>query len=634
MSRFPRAGAVFVTTALAAVTASAIVSAFVVVVAQRTASAAAVVSFRPITPTRAIDTRETSTPLAPQEVRVVNIVGVGGVPADAVAVSLNVTVIDPDGPGYLTVFPGGTARPLASNLNFVSNQLASNMVLTGLGSAGGVGIFNGSGGTAEVVVDIAGWYSSGFHAIAPTRLMDTRSGLGGDAIGQAQTRTLKVAGTAGVPATATAVALNVTVTEPTSASFVTVWPAGITMPVASNLNFVPGQTVPNIVVSGVSESGSVELYNHGGTSHLVVDVTGWFDNGYHAVTPARVMDTRAGRCLLRLGPGQTRLVQIAGLAGVPATAAAVTLNVTAVNPTTTTFLTLWPSGTPQPLASNLNPITGIVANMASVGLGTDGRVALYNQRGTVEVLIDVTGWFEGEATVATNSPCADAVGSSPAAPDNVLAPSLRAPLGAARFGQSSEVVSNIQQRLLDIGFWVADTDGYYGQVTSQAVMAFQKWKGLRATGNLTEYDAFLLAMESYRPRGVSRAGDLIEVDKGRQLLHLIRGGATIWTVNTSTGSDIPYEETNQRDGGIISGDAHTPTGRFRVYRIFSDGWESGQLGELYRPRYFNGGIAVHGAPSIPNFPASHGCVRVTTTFMDWIWDANQMPLRSEVWVHD
>ena len=607
----------------------------VVITALPTGSASAIApaSFHPMTPTRAVDTRDSDTGVGPFEVRRVGIGGLGGVPPTAVAVALNITVVEPDAQGYVTVFPHGTPRPLASNLNFVTNQLVSNMVLTGLGT-GAIDVFNGSSGALHLVVDITGWYSAGLHPTAPTRLMDTRSRLGGAALGQAQTRALPMVGTAGIPPTATAVALNVTATEPNSASFVTVWPSGTPRPTASSLNMVPGQTVANMVVTGIGADGSVSLYNHGGTTQLIVDVTGWFDNGYHPIEPTRIMDTRSNQCLVRLGPGQTRMVAVAGLAGVPAIASAVTLNVTAVNPTTTTFLTLWPSGTPRPLASNLNPIAGIVPNMATVGLGTDGRVAIFNQQGIVDVLIDVTGWYDGDVPVTAGLPCVDLIGTSPAPPDNAVAPLLGRAIGAARFGQSSPTIAHIQQRLLDLGFWVADTDGYYGQVTSQAVMAFQKWKRLPTTGNLSEYDAFLLGMEGFKPRGTSRTGDLIEVDKGRQLLHVIRGGQTIWTVNTSTGSDVPYVEANQRDGGTITGDAHTPIGRYKVGRVYSEGWESGQLGELYRPRYFNGGVAVHGAPSIPNFPASHGCVRVSTTFMDWVWDTDLMPVRSDVWVHD
>lgn len=597
-------------------------------------ASAATPGFHAITPVRALDTRG-SNALQAGESRSVRLAGVSVVPATATAVALNVTVTNPDNDGFITVYPTGSPLPGTSNLNYVSNQTVANMATTGLGTNGEVTLTNTSVGTADAIVDIAGWFDSGFHAITPTRLMDTRGALGGNSIGSAETRNLTVRGTASIPATATSVALNVTVVNPNAAGFLTVWPADAPRPDASNLNFVAGQIVPNMVTVGLSASGAIALYNARGTTDVIVDVAGWYDGSLHPVTPSRIMDTRSGSCLVKMGPGETRLVAVAGKGGVPANAGAVSLNVTAVNPTEPTFLTLWPSGQPRPNASNLNPITGIVPNMATVGLGHDGRVALYNAAGVLDVLIDVAGWYDGDGSVSPNASC-ETVGAKPsiATSGAEYAPASDFPVRAAHYGQSNDNVANLQHRLYDLGYWVADFDGQYGQVTGQAVLAFQKYMGLDRTGNLDEWGAFLLSMQSYRPIATSRNGDLAEVDKGKQLLFFIRAGKTIWTLNTSTGSDIAYTEVNQRDGGTIQGDAHTPEGRFRIYQVYSEGWEKGQLGELYRPRYFNGGVAVHGAPVIPGYPASHGCVRVSTTFMDWVWDNNILPMGSNVWVHN
>jgi peptidoglycan hydrolase-like protein with peptidoglycan-binding domain len=597
------------------------------------ASAAAAPGFHAITPARAMDSRD-STPLSGGETRAVHIVGVGGVPTTATAVALNVTVIDPDINGFLTVYPAGSPQPGTSNLNYVTGQTVANMVTVGLGTGGDVLVTNTSVGSTNSIVDVAGWYDGGFHAVAPVRLMDTRNNLGGTAIGATETHTLIVRGTGGVPAGATAVALNVTVVNPTKAGFLTVFPAGATRPEASNLNFVAGQIVPNMVTVGLGAAGDIALYNAAGTTDIIVDIEGWFDGALHPLTPSRIMDTRSGQCLVKMGPGETRFVAVAGQGGVPTSAAAVSLNVTAVAPTAPTFLTLWPSDKPQPNASNLNPMAGIVPNMATVGLGHDGRLAIFNAAGVVDVLIDVDGWYDGDAPGAVSSIC-ETMGTPPSLITNgaEAAPASDYPIHAAKYGQRSDDVANIQHRLYDLGYWVADFDGQYGYVTYQAVMAFQKYMGLPRTGNLDDRGAFLLSMQSYRPVATSRTGDLTEVDKAKQLLFVVRGGKVVWTINTSTGSDIPYTEVNQRDGGTIDGDAHTPEGRFRIYQAYGDGWEKGQLGELYRPRYFNGGVAVHGAPNIPGYPASHGCVRVSTTFMDWVWDNNILPMGSNVWVH-
>lgn len=216
-------------------------------------------------------------------------------------------------------------------------------------------------------------------------------------------------------------------------------------------------------------------------------------------------------------------------------------------------------------------------------------------------------------------------------------PAPAAPLTPLRSGAVGEEVKVLQNRLLDLGFWLDTADGEYGWLTSQAVMAFQKTYGgvfeLKPTGRADEKTIAAMTLIDTRVQGTLTDGDLIEVDKGRQVLFIIRGGKTLWAFNTSTGSDKPYTEVNQKEGGTIQGDARTPEGQFKVYNEYTKGWEKGQLGELYRPKYFKGGVAVHGSNSIPEYPASHGCVRLTTTAMDWIWTNDMMPQGTQVVVH-
>jgi peptidoglycan hydrolase-like protein with peptidoglycan-binding domain len=183
----------------------------------------------------------------------------------------------------------------------------------------------------------------------------------------------------------------------------------------------------------------------------------------------------------------------------------------------------------------------------------------------------------------------------------------------------------LQDRLNELGFWTEDQDGSYGPVVTQAVMAAQKYYGLPTTGVADQATMDVLSAQSVRAWGTPTLRTQFEIDKTRQLLFIVRDGRTEWILNTSTGSDVPYEEVDQKNGGMTRGDAHTPVGAFKVYREYTDGWEFGQLGELYRPKYFNGGIAVHGSRSIPNYPASHGCVRVSVNAMDWIWANDLLP---------
>ncbi|MET0145158.1 MAG: L,D-transpeptidase family protein [Ilumatobacteraceae bacterium] len=210
---------------------------------------------------------------------------------------------------------------------------------------------------------------------------------------------------------------------------------------------------------------------------------------------------------------------------------------------------------------------------------------------------------------------------------------LDVPLSAVGSRSGSET-SRVQQRLLDLGFWLTAADGQYGLTTRQAVMAFQKYVGLGTSGDVDGDTAAALSGQTEQARATADAGTLVEVDKQRQLLFMVVDGRTQWIFNTSTGNGQPYAEEDQNTPGeIATGVALTPDGLHGVNRERPEGWWAGDLGQIYRPKYFVGGVAVHGSNSIPNYPASHGCVRVSTTAMDFIWDAGLMPMGIPVWVH-
>lgn len=353
---------------------------------------------------------------------VVLVAGVGGTPADATAVLLNVTVTNPTAPSYLTVHPGGT-RPNTSNLNFAANQTAATHVTATVGADRRVRLFNATGAT-DVIVDVAGWYGPSGAAgpatarftplSAPARAFDSRLGRGyAETAGDRTTPvfggedlSLRVAGLGGVPPTATGVIMNVTVAGPTTSGYLTVYPTGRPRPVASNLNWAPGQVVANLVVTGTGTDGRVQVYNAGGSTHLIVDVIGWFEPnsgaGYVALDPpVRGLDTRSGNGprLGALGNAQVHDLQVGGSYGVPTDAAAVMLGVIAVAPTMTGYLTVYPSG-PQPLASSLNFSPGAtVPNAVVAGLGTGGAVSFFNSNGATHVVSDLAGYFLDPANV-------------------------------------------------------------------------------------------------------------------------------------------------------------------------------------------------------------------------------------------
>lgn len=219
-------------------------------------------------------------------------------------------------------------------------------------------------------------------------------------------------------------------------------------------------------------------------------------------------------------------------------------------------------------------------------------------------------------------------------PVNIIAvPKSPAPIPEIG-GRSGSDTAIVQARLTELGFWLSGADGQFGLTTKQAIMAFQKYVGLPATGKVDDWTAFMLTDTSEKPHGQSNTGTLVEIDKTKQLLFIVVDGRTQWIFNTSTGNGEPYEEEDKNTPGeVITGVAMTPEGLFKTTRERPDGWWEGDLGQIYRPKYFQGGIAVHGSSSVPNYPASHGCVRLTTQAMDFVWDSGVVPLGTTVWVH-
>jgi peptidoglycan hydrolase-like protein with peptidoglycan-binding domain len=193
-------------------------------------------------------------------------------------------------------------------------------------------------------------------------------------------------------------------------------------------------------------------------------------------------------------------------------------------------------------------------------------------------------------------------------------------------GASGPAVSQLQARLLGLGYWIQGVDGHYGTTTQQAVYALQKVHGLPRTGVFDVRTKAVLAIAG-RPVPRSRSGYVVEVDKDRQVVLITRNGRTEWVINTSTGGNYEYSyggETFQ---------AATPSGNFTVLRQI-DGLRVGRLGSLWRPKYFTtDGIAFHGSPSIPPYPVSHGCVRMTNAAINWVWAANAIPIGTNVFVY-
>ena len=205
--------------------------------------------------------------------------------------------------------------------------------------------------------------------------------------------------------------------------------------------------------------------------------------------------------------------------------------------------------------------------------------------------------------------------------------SARAVPGVLARGDEGSAVSELQQRLHDLRYWVGPVDGVFGKLTEQAVYAFQKANGIAVDGLVGPETRSALA-DPVVPSPRSSQGRVTEVDKASQLLYSVLDGRLQWVFHTSTGTELPYEHP-----AGYTALADTPPGTHVVFWQ-NDGWEEGALGPLYRAKYFHeDGIAVHGDDDIPTSPATHGCVRVTLAAMDHIWHNGLMPMDSTVLVY-
>ena len=350
----------------------------------------------------------------------IKVAGIGAVPANAVAAVLNVTLVNPYGPGFVTVFPSGTARPTASNLNAdLAGRVVANMATVKLGADGSVDVFTNT--PMDLVVDVSGAYVPVVDAVSEGRLetvaagakrvIDTRErGFG---VGPGVTLTVDVS-SAGVPATASAVVLNVTAVD-ASVGFFTVFPAGQARSRTSTLNIdFPGQTRPGqAIVQLANGVRSVNVFSQNG-GHVVVDVAGWFtgdaapkstDGLFLPSTPLRMLDTRNSSLLAPWGGSTFEFFAGNPIPGVSAAA----LNITGIDPWQAGFVTAYPAGVPRPLASNLNLVNfgQIIANHAIVRVSSRG-LALFTQNG-VHLVADVAGWYLGATSVASLPPPANPV---------------------------------------------------------------------------------------------------------------------------------------------------------------------------------------------------------------------------------
>ena len=341
------------------------------------------------------------------------VAGRGGVPVDASAAVLNIGVIQPTEKGFLTVYPCGQDRPLASNVNFPQGGVVSNAVLAQIGTDGKVCIYTSA--QADLYADVNASVPTNGSPIPvlPARLLETRIGNGNVSVDKlfqgsgpipAGTEVqLQVTGRGGVPAGASAVTLNVGAVNPSEKGYLTIYPCGAQRPLASSVNYAPLTTVSNSANALIGKDGKVCIYASTAVN-VIADVNAYIPAGAAPtpLQPARLLDTRTGPLDKtidtefqgegRLGAGKIVELQVTGRGGVPANATAVTLNVGSIRPTEVGYLTVYPcGGTLPPIASSVNYRGGdIISNSVVAQIGTGGKVCIFTSVET-DLIADVTG---------------------------------------------------------------------------------------------------------------------------------------------------------------------------------------------------------------------------------------------------
>ena len=362
-------------------------------------------------PTRILDTRSSTGPVPGGGSVSIRIPGAYGFPGSTQAVAVNITATETTAAGFLTAYHSGASAPSTSNVNYGPGQTVANLAIVEVGADGQITIANTSRGTVQIIVDASGYFdASGPHdvpgsyqPVAPTRMLDTRTSPGPIAGGG--NVSLRLGGSSGVPATASAVVVNLTVTQSSSFGFISAYPTGSVRPNVSNQNYGTGQTIPNLAVVPVGADGTVTIANTStGTAHVVADVLGYFLPGvpstsgaFAPVSPTRLLDTRTSG-----GPVPSAYVvpfQAAGVAGVPRNASGVWVNLTVTEPTIFGYFTVRGYQTPWVQTSNLNfGDRQTIANMAYVPIGADGKLEIQPilapvpRLETTHIIVDVFGY--------------------------------------------------------------------------------------------------------------------------------------------------------------------------------------------------------------------------------------------------
>jgi acid phosphatase type 7 len=374
-------------------------------------------AYHALTPARLLDSRSGNGLAGKFQAnvpRTFQVTGRDGIPAGAGAVTGNLTVTGATNGWAVFLGPVATANPTTSTINFAAGDVMGNGLTVALSSTGSLSatFMSTPGNTTDLVFDVTGYFSSGsggdtFHAVKPTRLLDTRIGNGLAGRLEANTpRAFVVAGRNGIPTNATAVTGNVTVVDPTNAWALYLGPVATSSPGSSTVNFGPGQIQGNNLTVPLGSGGTLNatyMSTAGNTTDLVLDVTGYYTadstgSRFVPMNPSRVVDTRSGTGLAgAIQANVPETFKVAGTAGVPVNAIAVSGNLTVVNETSAWAAFLGPDPVSAPTTSTVNFAIGDVrGNSLTVALSPAGGLsATYVSNGgnTTDLIFDVGGYY-------------------------------------------------------------------------------------------------------------------------------------------------------------------------------------------------------------------------------------------------
>jgi hypothetical protein len=361
--------------------------------------------FLPLAPCRIVDTRNPTGPFGgpalagPRNFPIRTPGTPCGIPANAAAYSLNVTVVPRGALGYITIWPGWEPRPVVSTLNSLDGRIKANAaIVPGNITDGSINVF--STDLTDLILDINGVFvppgtanAQAFYSVPPCRIADTR--IAGGTIAALATRTFAITG-CGIPATATAYALNVTAVPKSVLGYLTLWPNnGSPRPTVSTLNALTGTVTANLAIVPAGNTGAVNAFVTD-ASETVVDVTGYFAPpgqpnalAFRTLAPCRVLDTRSPDNILNAISTRDSQVEC----GVPPTAKAYSLNATVLPTSILGYLTLFPAGSARPVVSTLNAVDGsLTSNAAIVPAGLNGAISAFVTERT-HLILDINGYF-------------------------------------------------------------------------------------------------------------------------------------------------------------------------------------------------------------------------------------------------